>query len=137
MIYLIICGGRYFTDYEFLKSTMDRLLANVKNKIVILSGGCDVGAHTFTRTNKRKVYGADGLGERYAEEKGYEIILFDPEKEKYGIGAYARRNKAMGLKGTHCVGFTDDRYENKGTNMMLSIAKSNNLIVRKIKYQYA
>lgn len=56
----IIAGGREFNDYNLLKNTMDKLLSNIKDNIIIVCG---------------KARGADNLGERYAKEKGYEIKL--------------------------------------------------------------
>ena len=58
MFRVIIAGSRDFSDYELLQSTMDRLLINRKDEIVVLCG---------------KARGADTLGERYARERGYYV----------------------------------------------------------------
>ena len=55
---VIIAGGRDFENYSYLKESLDRILPDVKEPIVIVSGGAS---------------GADILGERYARDKGYEV----------------------------------------------------------------
>ena len=53
--YVLVAGSRTFTDYELMKSKLDKLLIN-HNDVVVVSGGAR---------------GADTLAERYAKEKGY------------------------------------------------------------------
>ena len=53
MTKVIVAGTRTFNDYDFLKATLDNLLAGLQN-IEIVSGGAR---------------GADFLGELYAMEK--------------------------------------------------------------------
>lgn len=52
---VIIAGGRDFNNYTFLKSVLE---AHFSEPIIVVSGGAQ---------------GADSLGERYANEKGYEV----------------------------------------------------------------
>ena len=54
---VIIAGGRDFKDYNRLKEVCDKILIN-QNNIEIISGTAG---------------GADTLGERYAQDKGYEV----------------------------------------------------------------
>lgn len=56
---VIIAGSRQFNDYNFLKQKCDNALKNIKDEIIIISGCAK---------------GADALGERYAQEKGYYLM---------------------------------------------------------------
>ena len=64
---VIIAWSRTFKRYDLLKLKLNRILANVVDEIVIISG-----------TAK----GADKLGEKYANEMGYEIMLFPADWDK-------------------------------------------------------
>jgi len=81
MFKLIVAGSRDYYDYEFLKKALDHLLQNIpKDKIQIVSG---------------KASGADSLGERYANEKGYPIKPFPADWERYKRRAGHVRNEEM------------------------------------------
>lgn len=60
---IIVAGTRTFNDYELLKTTLDNLLQN-KTDIVIMSGGAK---------------GADALGERYAKENNYPVEKYEAD----------------------------------------------------------
>ncbi len=121
-IYVIIAGSREFKDYDLLKEVCDRVLENkVKDgyKIIIVSGNAK---------------GADSLGERYAQEKGYEVKLYPAQWEKYGKKAGMVRNEKMADIGNALIAFFSDdpKAESRGTKNMVEIARKKNLIVREI-----
>lgn len=115
---VIIAGGREFKDYKKLKKYMDFILMNIdKDKLEIVSGGAR---------------GADLLGEKYAEEKGYPVKQFIPD---WGIGKQAGylRNWDMAKYADALVAFHDG--ESKGTQHMINLAKKESLLVRIVNYK--
>lgn len=116
MFRVIIAGGRNFPDYPLLAQTMDHLLSNTSDEIVCICG---------------KARGADALGERYAIERGYPILYFPAEWEKYGRIAGYLRNTEMARNADALVAFWDGR--SPGTKHMIETAKKHGLKVR-IKY---
>jgi hypothetical protein len=117
MFRVIVAGTRTFNDYDLLKSKLDKYLANIKDEIVIISG---------------KARGADTLGERYAKEKGYKIMEFPAQWEKYGRSAGYRRNVEMAKNADALVAFWDQK--SKGTMHMINIAKEYGLLIRVVRY---
>lgn len=118
---VIICGSREFSDYDLLKSKCDLYLSRKYKdgkKIVIVSG-C--------------ARGADKLGERYALEKGLDVQKFPANWDKYGKSAGYIRNKSMAEVSNACIAFFSPSAENKGTKMMVRIARNQNLLVREVK----
>lgn len=123
--YCLIVGSRTFSDYDLLKTTVDKLLHyNVAKgrKIHVVSGGAK---------------GADTLAEKYAKEYGYELHIFRPEWQ-YGKGAGFARNRKMHefiaqFPHRGCVAFWDG--ESKGTvhNFELSEEYNNNLKIVQFK----
>ena len=78
MFKVIIAGSRGFNDYKLLCEVMDTYLNDKMDDIEIVSG-----------TAK----GADKLGERYAEDRGYEIKRFRADwKNLTRPGAIIREN---------------------------------------------
>lgn len=132
---VIIAGPRDYTDYENVKIHCDRILKN-QVSIEIVSGRCDdsiSGKHTFTTKDGTKVYGADGLGERYAEEKGYPVTGFEAQWKILGKKAGPYRNNAMGKYAEYLIAFWDEK--SKGTGNMIEVAGRYGLKTRVIKYQ--
>lgn len=113
---VIIAGGRDFNNYELLCRKADKILSR-QNEIEIVSGAAK---------------GADKLGERYAEERGYLITRFFADWGTFGNVAGYRRNNEMGIYADALILFWDG--ESKGSGHMLKIAYNNNLEVRIIKY---
>lgn len=113
---VIIAGGRNFNDYQLLKSTMDKLLSNIKDKIVIICG---------------QARGADTLGEIYAKEKDYEVNYYPANWDFYGKSAGYIRNEEMAKNSDALVAFWDGK--SRGTKHMIETAKKYNLKIR-IKY---
>lgn len=121
---VIIAGGRNYRDYETLRSEMNILI--VPSKIEeIVSGSCSTGELTFTREDGTKVYGADGLGERYAKEMGFLVKPFPAAWKKYGKRAGVIRNNRMAEYATHAVCFWDGK--SRGTQSMIDLAKAHSL----------
>lgn len=74
---ILICGGREFTDFY----TLDLTLRNViKAGDVIIHGGAR---------------GADTLAGRWAEQNGYEVVVFKADWLKNGRSAGPIRNQQM------------------------------------------
>ena len=119
---VIIAGSRNFTDYNLLKEKCDKILSKKLNdpdsKIIVISG---------------HARGADSLGERYAKEKGLECELYPADWDKFGKSAGYRRNKLMASVSNGLIAFLGAYSENKGTKMMVKIARENNLLTRVIK----
>lgn len=119
---VIVAGGRNFENYAYLEESLDRILADIKEPIVIVSGGAN---------------GADMLGERYARAKGYEVECHPAQWKLFGRGAGNRRNAEMGIsvkengKGM-LVAFWD--MESKGTSNMIDVAERYNIPYRVIEY---
>lgn len=113
---VIIAGGRDFKDYNRLKEVCDKILSN-QNDIEIVSGTAG---------------GADTLGERYAQEKGYEVKKFPAKWNEYGKKAGYLRNQEMGDYADGLIAFWDG--QSKGTKHMIDIANKNGLKVRVISY---
>jgi len=113
---VIIAGGRDFKDYNRLKEVCNKILIN-QNNIEIVSGTAG---------------GADTLGERYAQDKGYEVKKFPAKWDEYGKKAGYLRNQEMGDYADGLIAFWDGK--SKGTKHMIDIANKKGLKVRVIKY---
>lgn len=103
----IVAGSRAYSDYEFAKTVLDICL--FRKDCEIVSGSCNTGVLTFTRDDGTKVYGADGIGERYAKEKGFPVTIFPPDWGKFGKSAGPIRNTAMAVYSHLCVLFWDGK----------------------------
>lgn len=112
---IIIAGSRYFNDYKLLKSTISEYLEQLDD-VEIVSGGAK---------------GADKLGELFANENNYKLIIF-PADWSIGKGAGFIRNKQMADYGDALIAFWDG--QSKGTKMMIELAKKMNLKVNVVLY---
>jgi ABC-type enterochelin transport system substrate-binding protein len=113
---VIIAGGRNFRDYDKLRESCDNILVNQK-EVEIVSG---------------TAAGADTLGERYAQEKGYEVKKFPAQWDLYGKSAGYKRNQQMAEYADGLIAFWDGK--SKGTKHMIDIANKMGLKVRVIRY---
>ena len=109
MYKIIIAGSREFNDYKLLESKMDTIISKLTN-IEIVSGTC---------------YGADQLGERYANQHNLQIKQFPADWNKYGKSAGYKRNVQMADYADMCVVFWNGI--SRGTKHMIDIAKSKGL----------
>lgn len=106
---LIIAGSRDFRDYSKLCYISDIFVKKNLPKgdtLEIVSGGA---------------IGADKLGEMYAEEKGYDVVIFKPLWDKYGKKAGMIRNEEMAKYADSLVAFWNGT--SRGTLNMCQLAK--------------
>ena len=121
MFKVIICGSREFDDYELLKEKCDNILSRKRDsgeEIVVISGAAN---------------GADSLGEEYAKERGFRVERYPADWKTFGKKAGYIRNKKMAEVGNACIAFLEPGVECRGTRMMISIAKEQNLLLRVIE----
>lgn len=117
---VIIAGGRDFNDYPLLKQKCDTFLANKakNNKIVIVSG-----------TAK----GADRLGERYARERGYQVVRYPANWDRDGNSAGPIRNAKMAENADALIAFWDGN--SRGTYNMIDLAANKeDMLIRVVNY---
>lgn len=107
MFKVIIAGGRDFDNFEMLKEHCDQKLFLLHPNIQVVSGRCSSGVHTFTTKDGIKVYGADGLGEKYAELRGYEVMPFPADWKEWGRQAGPKRNEQMANVGDGAILYWD------------------------------
>ena len=119
---VIIAGTRDFSNYELLKEKCDNILSTKRqdSNIVILSG-----------TAK----GADRLGERYARERGFQLLRFPADWDKDGNKAGPIRNAKMADNADALIAFWDGT--SRGTAHMIMTAKEKGLATRVINYKIA
>jgi len=110
MKYLLVTGGRDYSDREFVFKTLDSARR--------LIGGCDVLIHGGAR-------GADSIAGDWAKRHGIKEIVFKANWGKYGRGAGPRRNLEMiRFAETLGVGRICPFPGGRGTANMVEIAKS-------------
>lgn len=118
MFRVIIAGGRDFNDYLLLRETMDNLLQNITEEIVVVCG---------------QARGADTLGEQYAKERGYRVDYYPADWKRYGKRAGYLRNEQMAQNADALVAFWDGK--SRGTKLMIELAKQYGLKVRVQRYE--
>jgi len=117
---VVIAGGRLFLDYELMVTTMDRLL----NRKV--AEGYDI--EVISGTAK----GADTMGEKYAEQRGFKLVRMPAQWSTHGRSAGYKRNVAMADIADAVVVFWDG--SSRGTEHMRDISLHKALPTRVIKY---
>ena len=115
---VIIAGSRNFCRYKLLQEKCDLVLANKAPCVTILCG---------------MARGADLLGKRYAEEKGYGVLPYPAEWDKHGRSAGYLRNKKMAENADALIAFWDG--QSRGTEHMINLACKRNLEVRVFRYE--
>jgi len=113
---VIIAGGRNFNDYETLRQFCDKAL-HEQTEVEIVSGTAN---------------GADKLGERYANDRGYPIKQFPAEWGKFGRNAGFKRNTQMAEYANALIVFWDGK--SSGTKHMIDVAKRSKLKVDVISF---
>lgn len=105
---VVIAGGRHFNDYPMLAKFMDNILREkvLTHRILIVSG---------------KARGADSLGERYAQERGYTVQEHKADWDGLGKSAGYRRNEDMAKNSDATVAFWDGK--SVGTKHMINLTK--------------
>ena len=115
---VIIAGCRDFGNYELLKEKCDYLLQNQKKEdIVIVSGHAS---------------GADALGERYAQERGYKLETYPADWQAHGRAAGPIRNAQMANVANALIAFWDGK--SRGTRNMIETATKRGLQVAIVRY---
>lgn len=115
---VIIAGCRDFTDYELLREKCDYHLQNLRlEDIVIVSGHAS---------------GADSLGERYAQERGFQLETYPADWQAHGRAAGPIRNAKMANVAHALIAFWDGK--SRGTKNMIDTAGKHNLQVAVVRY---
>ncbi len=104
-IRLAIVGGREFSDYELLKSSLKQLQKD-RTVIQVVSGGAR---------------GADTLGERWADENGIDKKIFPAQWDRYGKHAGFIRNKDIVRNCDEVIAFWDGK--SRGTADTIATAR--------------
>ena len=118
MFKVIIAGGRDFTDYDLLKTTVTKLVAKYEAKdITIVSG---------------TARGADQMGERLAKEMGWNVEEYPAKWDLYGKSAGYKRNELMAQNAHGVIAFWDGK--SRGTEHMINIARKQSLHLHIEKY---
>lgn len=115
---VVVAGGRKFNNYSLLKRKLDLALTNIKVPIAIVCGGAK---------------GADELGRRYAIERGYQVLMFPADWDKYGKSAGYKRNKQMAMNSEATMAFWDG--VSKGTEHMINLTKQHNNKLKVVMYK--
>jgi len=113
---VIIAGGREFDDYKLLCDKCDAILSNQKNVEIV----CGLAR------------GADLLGKKYAESRGYSVKEFPAEWDKLGKSAGIIRNIQMRDYADALICFWDGK--STGTGHMIKAAEAKGMKIRIIKY---
>lgn len=105
---LLIAGTRTFTDYEFFKNEINKLIQQCYEqgyawKIDCIISGC--------------ARGADQLAIRYAKEYNIPTVLYPASWEKYGRAAGPIRNIEMANAADALIAFWDGK--SAGTKNMI------------------
>lgn len=115
---LLVCGGRGFYNDELLRVELDAIAAG-DDKIEVVIHGAQKGA--------------DRMAGKWAEDRGYPVLPFPADWDRYNSAAGPIRNKQMITEGrpTLVVAFPG----NKGTHHMVKAAKAAEIEVREIKHR--
>jgi predicted Rossmann fold nucleotide-binding protein DprA/Smf involved in DNA uptake len=113
---VIIAGSRTFTDYELLCEKCKNILS-ATSEVEIVSGGA---------------MGADKLGEKFAEENGYQIARFPANWNEFGKQAGMLRNQQMADYADALIVFWDGK--SRGTLNMIELARKKNMPIRIINF---
>ena len=115
---VIVAGCRDFAGYELLKEKCDFYLQNKKpENIVIVSGHAS---------------GADALGEKYAQERGFQLETYPASWKVHGRAAGPIRNAKMASVAHALIYFWDGK--RRGKKNMIDTAKKHNLQVDVVRY---
>lgn len=115
---VIVAGCRDFTDYELLKEKCNFYLQDKKPENVIIVSG--------------HASGADALGERYAQERGFGLETFPADWKAHRRAAGPIRNAQMASVAHALIAFWDGK--SRGVMNMIDTAKKHNLQVAVVRY---
>lgn len=119
---IIIAGSRDFDNYDLLEETMSNFLKENTNNVEIVSG---------------TARGADRLGEKFAENHGYQVKRFPANWNLYGKSAGPIRNRKMAEYASegHGILFVFWDGASKGTKNMIDLAEKYGLEVHVINFK--
>lgn len=117
MRYLIIAGGRDFSDHVLAYEQIHQCVHSIDDEVTIVSGGAK---------------GADAMGETYAHLYELPLIRYPAKWDEHGRAAGPIRNSEMSEIGTDLLAFWDER--SRGTKDMITKAKSKGLTVTIVYY---
>ena len=115
MFRVIVACGQDFQDYPRLQRTMDRLLANVHEEIMIVSG---------------QQCGLSSPAEQYAKERRHSVRVVPSLHDKYGPAADYVRNLEMVDCADALIAFWDS--QNECVKHMIEMAQNKKLNIRVI-----
>jgi predicted Rossmann fold nucleotide-binding protein DprA/Smf involved in DNA uptake len=115
-----VVGSREFTDYSFMKKTLDYYL-EIGSIDKIISGGAR---------------GADTLAKKYAMDNEIPFQEFIAEWEQYGKSAGFIRNEKIVNNIDMLVAFPVKGIENKGTMHSIRLAQKQNKDVVICEYEF-
>ena len=113
---VMISGTLSFDDYDLLTATLDRVLADKPN-VVIVTGGAT---------------GAEALAERYAQERGLAVKQLLADWKLYGRGAKVIRNTQLIGTADRAVFFWDG--QSKGTAEAIEKAETKGIPVEVVRF---
>ena len=131
MFHLIIAGTRTFDDYALLCRKCDALTAGCSAVEVV------TGAPDERDRGPRWVPGADGLGERWAKDRGHGYRNFPAKWNRWGNPAGPIRNRDMAIYLLKCgppfglIAFWDG--QSRGTKDMIDVATEAGIPVRVVR----
>lgn len=129
----IVAGGRDFNDQQLFDAGIAEFLLHYNAITSVISGGCASGTLTHVTKDGRKVYGADGMGEAWAEKNNIPVITFLPEYDKYPPNvAPVMRNESMAQAANALLLYFDGK--SKGSADMLKRAKRHGLYIHIVNY---
>ena len=108
---IAIVGSRTFKDYNAMHAFIEEMLATMESSTIeaVVSGGAR---------------GADSLAERYAQERGLQMIVVPTEWKKYGRRAGFIRNVDIFRECDVCFAFWDG--ESHGTQQDIELCERMN-----------
>jgi hypothetical protein len=114
---VLVTGSLSFNDYELLRATLDRLLAE-RGNVVVVTGGAT---------------GAEALGERYAQERGLGVTQLLADWARYGRGAKVIRNTQLIEVADRAVFFWDGK--NRGIAETIERAEAKGIPVEVVRFR--
>jgi hypothetical protein len=138
--HIMVFGGRDFSDYDFLRETLDDVTKNFKDGMVIVTGewrGVGFGTANYI--------GADLLAEKWAIERRLPYMRFPPHFDDFpgGVlkkhaGAFHKRNREMvafiaSLPKGFSVGFHDGK--SPGTASVIELLAKAKVKTKVFKYK--
>lgn len=113
---LAVVGSRGFTNYELLKTELDKI-KNIRDIEEIVSGGAE---------------GADKFAEKYAKDEKIKMKIILPDWKNYGKRAGAIRNEQIIVYSSDVIAFWDGL--SPGTKITINLAEKYNKPVTKIMF---